>query len=314
MTNYSDNQRTMFILWRWKALHQNLDFDEVPISKSPNDKIIRINKDNIEVGISLICELAKKEKGTLFIFLHRNHGLNEKHVEIILSRLEKQGLKGQIIKCFLFSDGRDYIYYKTQREGLLDGIGGFFEGFYRLDQDGKRKKEFISVLEDDKKHVKYAHFNRTWKYYSNEFFEKINTLFIDLMAEFTFFQNGMDNDKTISSQSWKEELEQLDKVENKFLLYRLKSFLGLYDLNDDGKKDLEAELNALSTFEKKEEVSYVFDDVGSNLGKHHNDDVGTDYKSLQSLLLPIFTEVETNFSLKTIRDHFETLLQTLNNK
>jgi hypothetical protein len=314
------SKRTMIILWKWKDLelinHQT-GYDEVKIAKSEEDKIIRINKPEVKTVIDLIVDFTFKEIGDVFIFLHRNHGFNESHVNIILERLQSL-MNSKKIKCFLFSDSRDFIYYSVQKEGLLDETGLFAEYDLILkNENGEEYETEVSVLEYDEKGellgVKYQHFNRTWKYYENEFYEKIKCLGIDLMTRITF------NDKINQASSvslWHEYLAQFNNKQDKFIWYRLKSLLGFHIIADDmdaaDKKIIEKELALLSHYERSQEMSFSFDDVRVNLEEHHVDGVDTAYKKLCDTLNPVVTNTSnTIINIKEIRDVFGNLLKRL---
>lgn len=311
-------QRTMIILWKWQELlNRPLGYDEFVVAKSEDDKIIRINIFDIETVINLIVELVSKEKGKVFIFLHRNHGLNETHVQLILERLQSF-MNTRTIKCFLFSNGRDFIYYYVKGEGLLDGIGYFAEGDYEfIDKNGDEYEEEVSVLEyegeDDRKRllgVKYQHFHRTWKYYDNEFYDKIKSLGVDLMCALTF-----NAPKEQTGKEWYQYLSQLNTKNDKLVWYRLKSLLGLYIFSDDidvvDKQFLEKELNMLSAYEKTTEISFSFDDVRVNLGEHHQDGVDKNYFTLCKIFDNIIKKNDAIISITMLRDSFDNLLKAI---
>ena len=297
-------QRTMIILWKWQELLDVSEgYDMVKVAKSEDDKIIRVNKLDIETIINLIVDLVitKVKTGDVFIFLHRNHGLNETHVQLILERLQAF-MNTRIIKCFLFSNSRDFIYYNVKKEGLLDEIGFFAEyEFLSIDKNGNEYERDISVLEYNSKGkllgVKYQHFHRTWKYYHNEFYDKIKSLGVDLMTTIT-----LNVPKKQTANEWYNYLSTLNTVTDKFIWHRLKSLLGL--------TLTESELEKLSSYEETTEISFSFDDVRVNLGEHHQDGVDTTYTALCELFDFIITKNGTEIiSIKDIRNSFDNLLK-----
>lgn len=309
----------MIILWKWHELEDDkCDHDIVKVAKSEDDKIIRINIRDVNKIIQLIIEFASIQKGDVFIFLHRNHDLDESHVEEILKLLHPY-LRKRRIKCFLFSNARDFIYYQTGKEGLLDSIGLFANGYFKFeDEDGNEYEEKISVLEYDENGqrlgVKYQHFNRTWNYYYNEFYDKIKTLGVDLMTRITL--NEAINQK-LTTKEWNTYLSKFIADDNRLVWYRLKSLLGYYAFSENTNKEnkllLGKELDNLKDYEEQTEISFSFDDVKVNLEKHYRKTVQVAYGKLCKKLVPIIENNEnaTIISIEEIRDVFGKLLKTL---
>ena len=192
------------------------------------------------------------------------------------------------------------------------------EGAYMFDEDGNEYEEKISVLEYDENGqrlgVKYQHFNRTWNYYYNEFYDKIKTLGVDLMTRITL--NEAINQK-LTTKEWNTYLSKFIADDNRLVWYRLKSLLGYYAFSENTNKEnkllLGKELDNLKDYEEQTEISFSFDDVKVNLEKHYRKTVQVAYGKLCKKLVPIIENNEnaTIISIEEIRDVFGKLLKTL---
>jgi hypothetical protein len=190
----------------------------------------------------------------IILLLHRANFYEDRDIESIRRRY-----RGKIQKCFLFADGRDYIYYKTEKSGLLDDTGRFFVG---RDPDTQVK---VITFEDGV--VKQPYFDRAWYYYSIEFEIKVFQLKEELFDVWFPFLLPY-GDEQISKKAL---LDALDGSKDRLLLYRLKSFLGYYEQSKIEKKNFEdsrhlkKERDAIEDLEYKEKKSYDFDDCIVNL-------------------------------------------------
>jgi hypothetical protein len=81
----------------------------------------------------------------IYVFMHRGHHHTHEDVQDLLDKSE-----GKIEKCFLFSEGRDFIYYPTQKKGLLSDAGGFWRqdgiNVLGLDEETKQNNNTTTVL------------------------------------------------------------------------------------------------------------------------------------------------------------------------
>lgn len=290
--------RTMIILWKWDDL--NNTHDTVNVHKSEYDSIIRVNfnKHEPDKAIRYIINLIKNIKGSVFVFLHRNHNCNDKHVKTVLN--EFIGIAHLNIKCFLFSEERDYIYYYVGKEGLLDGSGGFLHD--------RIKNISVLVKENGKTlGIKYKHFSRTWNYYDNEFYEKIKRLAFDLISAITL--EGIPSSQKLTGEKWYEKLSLLNSYKSKCVWFRLKSLLEEYK---NPNKNEKTELEALSGYERDKETSFYFDDASINLGEHHKKNVSSAYKELLNIFQPImYKNTSKTISIIDMRNVFDELLKQL---
>lgn len=208
--------------------------------------------------LDALIERYAEPEVELMLFLHRAHFYDEKDVDRLLTTF-----KGHISKCFLFADGRDYIYYKTQKSGILDDIGSFFSGRDLL------TGEKVNILHNGV--VAQPYFDRVWQYYNIEFETKLFQFKEELWDQWLpFLLPGRPG--PISSVSLKQALE---KDKKRVLFYRLKSLLGMYhqmpDATEEDGENWEAdqqrkqEEKAIAELEKADRRSYTFDDCIRNL-------------------------------------------------
>ncbi len=302
-----ETKRTMIIVWRWKELNDEKPCDTVNVLKSSKDKIIRILKNEEALIIEKINEALIQ--GHTFIFLHRNHGFDNNSVDNLLKQLNTDKNRPHLLKCFLFGDGLDYLYYDTQDEGLLDHAGYFmYEREYPLeDEEGNIIYVEVDVMEEDENtkeaKLKLEHFDRVWDFYKGEFHKKINELMVDFIAEFVDLINSENNKTQFTAEDWKKKLENTNNPEGQFLDIRIKSFIEI--INKDEKE-------RLTKFEKEEKYSFVFDDCKGNFSNHPNVKVQKFYTQLFDKLSSIYEEdKEKAFSLNELRTLFLNLLKEI---
>ncbi|MEL7195866.1 MAG: hypothetical protein AAFO96_25765 [Bacteroidota bacterium] len=182
----------------------------------------------------LVSQYQAEAKSNICVFLHRNEGFNQRTVDLIFKN-------PNVDRCFLFSDGQDYIYYATQGIGLIDDDGDFF--FHAPVQ--KRPK--IEVANDEKLWVFHSYFQQTWNYYQNEYSAKLLELREDLLD---YLMDRVDDlDSPMSINHFHEIL-----MADTYLQLRVKSFV-------EHPKLSEKENGILRALEQQSKKSYSFDDL-----------------------------------------------------
>lgn len=256
----------------------------------------------------------------IYVFMHRGHHHTHEDVQDLLDKSE-----GKIEKCFLFSEGRDFIYYPTQNKGLLNDAGGFWR------QDGVN---VLGLDEETKKiTIQQPYFDNVWHYYDHEFRKKICELkqvFFDICMPLTFPSQPT----KIAYKQFIENFMEGAKKQNKELCLRLRSFLGVYDnlrrktpkksIEFDEYVELKKEWERLENFEKNNNRSYILDDCSANLEhimpNNPSDKRASDcYLALQEKIQPLFCPntskpsptFVTQGDLQNIRMLFRKLLDCL---
>ena len=261
----------------------------------PEAKVVRIwmqyePQDQLVLDfLSNLVDYYKKEDSQLFVFLHRRDGFNNKAVNFLLDNHPDN-------RYFLFGGGRDYIYYKTQNEGLLGDDSIFYS------QIPNRKQPAIHVADDDRKLVFQPHFDKVWNHYEHEFYSKIYELREDILRHFfQLFPDGFD-------QPFSNYLPHLKK--NEPLLWRVKSFM-----DDACDCFSEKEIMKLEQYGKDNHKSFIFDDCRANLAKVSKIDKEYDdvVKLLNELLFekPEKIEGTLRHNLKELNQEFKELLETI---
>ena len=318
--------RIMFIIWKWQDIpavneyflqkrpqlledistgHEVI-FDHFEVENHAHDKVIRANIYNYEGTKPLVDEiinfyLKDIEGAQVYLFLHRGHAYGWKNVDDFLKTTP-------VNKCFLFSDQRDFIYFNTKDEGLLNDVGDF------------KISDTVKVADKSNKKVVKQHFDAVWQYYEEEFQQKLYQLHSDLSSYlFSSLSNELSAGKPIPVQLI---LQKLKEDEHTLLYQRLKSFLNLYPqrftygvkapkskitIYQEGKlpelkleeaQQLNEEMNALIRFEKKAQQSFTFDDCITNLMESNHaryDDLREKYQQVKQYLAPIIGEENTNY-------------------
>lgn len=249
--------------------------------------------------LDALIEQYIRNNNEVMLFLHRSNDYEQIDVDRLLDRF-----KGRISRCFLFADGRDYLYYKTQKSGILDDVGSFHEQRDRVTGDK------ITIYDGER--IKQPYFDRVWQYYEIEFETKVFQFKEDLFDQWLPFLLPY-NTNDISRSAL---LSALRKKESPVLEFRLKSFLGKYNTEVLSKLDpeenfedydaLDEESKAIAVLEKEEGVSYIFDDCIANLkyqksqGKEFISDA---YEEARSLLdVAIYGPETEDVSKATLRD------------
>jgi hypothetical protein len=197
----------------------------------------------------------------IYVFMHRGHHHTHEDVQDLLDKSE-----GKIEKCFLFSEGRDFIYYPTQKKGLLSDAGGFWrqDGVSVFSRNPETKQ--ITILQ--------PYLDNVWHYYDHEFRKKICELkqdFFDICMPLTFPNPSTE----IAYKQFMDNFMEEAKKQNKELYLRFRSFLGVYDnlqkhtpnksREFEEYAKLKKEWERLEEFEKKSKRSYILDDCSANL-------------------------------------------------
>lgn len=201
-----------------------------------------------------LIDLYTHEDHKVLLFLHRGNHYFKHDVETILED------KALIDKCFLFADGRDFIYYTTKCRGMLDDKGGFRNG--RVDD----KK--VRVFDRSEKMILQPYFDGVWNYYQMEFRQKIKGLYEDIFEVCSSFLIPQNSDQF-------QQSVLIKKINDSplCLAIRIKSFLGVYDdidpLGDyEEWESAQDQLERLSNYEKTHGQSFIFDDCRANLEQH----------------------------------------------
>lgn len=244
----------------------------------------------------------------VLLFLHRAHFYKDEDVVAIRARFGKSNLK-----CFLIADGRDYIYYATQKSGLLNDAGGFF---IQRDPD---TDEYVETFDEKGQFVRQPYFDRVWLHYRDEFQRKVFILKEELLnCWLELLLPGQP-----ASIAVNELIERLSRRHERLLLYRIKSFLGIYkgansaaEISDPEQYfRFKKEVQEVEQLERREGKSYLFDDAIANLAIENERDrplIGEIYEDTKRLLEQVFFGSNTYISqsdLRELADRFNLLVQ-----
>lgn len=336
----------MIIVWKWLKFHTNrvndayLDkqenkkylksvikgrgkyFEEYPVVKSSGTRDGKVIIANIYKGqktrkiLRNLIEYYTEEDSKIMLFLHRANFYDQEDMAQILKD------HPQIWKGFLFGYNRDFIYYDTGNQGLLDDTG-----YFMIDKDRK-----IKTFDQSTQMVLQPHFDRVWSHYEHEIENKIFELEQDFFAVVSRFL----------LPGTPESIDQCELIatlkESSTQLYlRLKSFLGFYDDLDGEEEEVEEvfdfdfdpgpedllkdEKEQLEKFEVDSQASYTFDDVRANLEKEDsekNKQIASIYDQLEEEMRRAIIPPDDDSLvmiqkqiLRDIRDHFATLLKAI---
>lgn len=200
---------------------------------------IRTAKGIAEDSLAFLQDLADHYRtaypqAEIYYFLHRTDGFSFKTISALYER-------NAVDKCFLFSDGQDFIYYPSQEMGLLhDG------GYFHYEPPSRNQPE-VRVANEKNKWVYNAYFYPTWRYYSNEYYTKAIELREDLLDYYLTKIDQLDSE--VSLYYLKEILDTDGDLQ-----LRVKSLLNHRSLNGQ-------DLESLRLLERQQQKSYSFDDL-----------------------------------------------------
>lgn len=224
-------------------------------------EVVCINIHNDLIGgttvslLDAVLNIYAEEDSDLIVLLHQRHGYNENSISRILQF-------PQVIKCFLFTGERDYIYYSAQQGGLIDGEGNFFTG--RDSNSGEKIKILIKNKVDDHGQISRKYYNRTWTHYNLESEMKVLKLKEEIMD--ALFPLYMSSEKGYLSSH--DLAIAINSLQSRLLNIRIKSFIGYYQVvnkidlekNFDEYAELKTELEQLENLESTDKISYDFND------------------------------------------------------
>ncbi len=218
-----------------------------PIKTGNQVVCVRTTRGIAGESLSFLQDLAdyyRREYPTaeIYYFLHRTDGFSSSTINALYER-------DAVDKCFLFSDGQDFIYYPSQKMGLLHD-GGYFHY-----EPASRNNPEVRVADEKNKWVYNAYFYPTWKYYTSEYYTKAIELREDLLDYYLTKIDQLDNE--VPLYYFREVLEADDDLK-----LRVRSLLDHPALNED-------DLERLKSLERQQQKSYSFDDLKAFVQKNN---------------------------------------------
>lgn len=330
-------QQIMIVNWRWEAFNGGVNakifreknyqkhlgqieegkgkyFQEYPVEYSeicPEGKFVMMDiyKDDANTDLLFFALLSSylDADSDVLLLLHRGHFYSESDIDTIREKFKKYKLK-----CFLIAEGRDYIYYKTQKSGLLGEDGDFYI------QRDPETREYIETFDEAAQIVKQPYFDRVWMHYQYEFQNKIFELKEELFScWFDLLLPGQPEEIPVVDLK-----ERLQHQIGRALLFRINSFLrinnttssskGLLDPEQIRMKKEEMEIERLEKIERK---SFLFDDAIPNVKVEKSKELSLGARmyeetcqALRSILFSAQSHT-TKFALRDLADKFNLLVQ-----
>ncbi len=302
--------RIMIIVWKWEKSISEPGSGTWRVSHPENNEAygadcIYCIRDTTpfktrEVEIQKLIE-ACDANAPIYVFLHRRAGYSGNEVSKILDHFinPPNGISRNI-KCFLFSDGRDYIYTGINKKGLLADTDHSQEGTFGGSSGGEAADV---VLNWEKRLINYSRFEDVWEYYTHYFKAKIFDLKEDLLLHLCHFYT---RNKPVFVSDFFDLLS-----EHEILYLRTKAFSVGLDKEDH--KKVKAIENLL------DERIELMDDCLPNLQKVYGDPIKDLYMVLKAdlerhLVTPDYfdtTEFDAGEVLRTLRSHFRQLLSDM---
>lgn len=338
----TQTKRLMFIAWNWQTVPNTLNevvewnrhplgvsewkdkaFDEFELAAREQDGTIKLNHDGckliririkdgevmnmLDYILQIVNAYAAEEQKT-FLFLHQSDGFTPDDVQTALENKH-------VDKCFLFGNGRDFIYHGPKNIGILGEGRGFH---YQAAEPGQPE----IIVADESTHHKVVfqfYFNTVWYYYEHEFYTKILEIRTDLL--YFLWANAYPDDQNWTSaqfqQLFKEEEPTNGSQPKRYSRNRM-LYLRIKNLLDDEYGLTQEERDQLMEWEMVQQKPFVFDDCRESIEKLTG--VNTEYQVLHDLLLELFVEQSPQIIQKNVRSHllqlsdtFDSLLHVINN-
>ena len=187
-------KRTIIIVWKWEDLedHPNVDLGFEVLGR-PDDSLVRINQTNTPATRKMLEELitSKSKEGDVLVLLHRDHQFGQTDVERLNRFARGLGIN-QMVRCYLFGEGADPIYYSYSEKGLLDDFGWFMNEpeftFFDQETNTTRIGE-ASVVRQDREtgnwKVLPQYFEEVWQTYLFKAKAYVFALREDVLSGFT---------------------------------------------------------------------------------------------------------------------------------
>lgn len=349
MKKESSKQQLIIVLWKWDNLtkvnanslskeefemhianitqgrgvyYEELTVENSPICKNPLFVQVNIYNDNEQTHKLFLAVLQQyiQPGNEVLLFLHRANFYGEKEV----SELRKS-FEGSSLKCFLFSDARDYIYYSTKNSGLLNETGGFYA------QRDISSGEFTRTFDRKTKSVKQPYFDRVWLYYREEFQTKVFMLKQELFDAWFPLMLPDQPGKIDKSQL----LALLSQNKDRLLIERVNSFIGRFhqedqypdgtyeansEVTNDGKLEkinaVNTALNKIAHLERHDGQSYLFDDFVANFQYEADSSttISVFYLSIRASLIEFLSNGDglvSKAAMRSLAQQFNNLIQAL---
>lgn len=166
-------EQVLVIVWKWQHLNgREAIRAEFPVEGN-GKKIIQVNEVNSKEARDRLKSIINDEYPTadIILLLHRNHLYTNSDIFHLQSATRGDDRE---VRCYLFGDGLEYIYYDYfNKSGLLDNEGKLMnKSMYfveELKKDGTKETipveaRVVQSLADEPE-VKAIFFDKVWRYY-----------------------------------------------------------------------------------------------------------------------------------------------------
>lgn len=227
-----------------------------------------------------------------FVFLHRRHGYNSKHLRDF-NQLKESVPQGQL-RCFLFGDGADPLYLSQGPRGLL-GTSGTFGA---MAGHGATAQSLTSSIENEEsRQIKKSHFDYVWQMYEHAF----RAAFFELKEDLFRALAPLLGQATIDSG---ELYNWLRQPSQKRIFLRLLSFVGRIRQNSSLEKELRQ-------FETEDHRRYIFADLGVDLAAIYGETTAQAYHEAKALISKQVLASGGPLAFVQLRKSFDDLLEQL---
>ncbi len=331
-THTAAGLRMMVILWRWDRFrefeirddwlsqrpdliqnpldHKGTYFDVIPVigkKKEPAACVVRANLFHGERTRDFLFQLLnayEAQNPVVYLFLHRDNGY---HTQLIPPIYQA---RPEIKKCLIFGGGKDFVYVRNKRQGIL-GDGDFFRGRIAVSENKRVSYRVIAQEEAEiPTAIEQRPFEQVWAFYSQNFSQQIYDFQEDL---FLFWLERMNNQTGQTVAVLRASLKQ-----NELLWLRMVSFLNYFQplseptlLYEQSQQFVEACVEHLEQFEGNQQQDYRFDAFCAHLRVAEAEDwrqVAEEYRGLVKELSWLMREAPVQ--TKVTQAHLAKICQT----
>ncbi len=294
--NTQTHRRFMLLIWSWWKRSDpdfpDSGFESWQVEGSSRDQLILINE-QADYASLIRTLLADHPHADVLVFMHRRSHDPVNDLSAIANSL-KSADPAALRKAFAFSDGRDYLYLSANEWGLIGNEG-------RLWYSSGGEKMRSSELESAANTVRRAHFDKVWQYYSQQCKRKIFELKEELLAAMWLSPDAQSS-AAVDNQDWLSAFKK-----EKPLLYAR-----LLDLADEDSPKFRM---LLDNAEQKSQEKLRFGECRLNLTTLNGNGQGAQYERLAEFIRNGLVNAEGPVvvanALRTLRDHFDALLQVM---
>jgi len=287
------SRKTMIIVWSWKSGGLGEGDWQVAGSRHANDQVLCRDWPVKVVPLQELIDLANSHRqgGDVMIFLHRQHGYHQEHIEQL-----SQAAGDQLgsVRSYLFGEGSNVIYLTRDPRGLLGTTGTFSA---QVCYDEQPSTYINAIADEERRELSPSHFSYVWDRYHHALRARIFELREDVLHELAPILP-----RTVLEPG--EGYQFLSKPEHRHVLLRLLSFINRIRAGSDLAQELRQEERLIGR-------ALSFDDCGVQLEQAYGPSVAEVYQELAGFIRKKLLAKSSGVDMEELRRLFDELLRQI---